>query len=228
MKVDVMYRIMQFIINKSQAGYFGPADFNLIINQAQRSYMNFLFGDVQQYQPGRPIPKVSISLTQTTREILTAFIAPPVTLTIDADGLSPYPSDFQRADAMYTVEMNRIKFVQQDFLWSYLKSRINPVITNPIFLIEGDGFKFYPNTTYNAVALSQAKLSYVKTPTDIVWGSTPDGNGRPIYNSGSSVDPLWYDLDCMQVIARALRMVGVNLQLNVISEYAEEIIKTGE
>jgi hypothetical protein len=226
--VDTMYSLIKFICAKNQQGYIAPADFNTVINQAQLSYLNFLFGQVEQYQIGMPISKVSISLTQTTREILTAFIDPPTTLTIDASGLAPYPDDFQRADAMYTTSMNRIKFVQQDFLWSTLQSRINPVATNPIYIMESDGFRFYPNTNYNSITLGTALLSYVKTPEAIVWGFNLDANGRPIYSPGTSVDPVWYDLDCMQIIARALHMIGINLQVGAVTQYADEIIKLGE
>lgn len=228
MNIDFWYRLVQFICNKNQQGYITPANFNDIINSAQFSYLDYLFGLVQQYQPGKPIAKVEIGLSQTIRQILSAFIDKPSIITIDVNGLSPYPTDFQRVDAMYTVDMKRIKYVQQESLASYLCSRIDPVVSKPIYLIESDGFQFYPNTTFNNVALSSAKLSYVKTPTTIVWAFNPDANGRPIYDSVNSVDPLWYDLDMEDVVARALKLVGVNLQSAAIGQYATELKQIGQ
>lgn len=222
MTVDTMYRLIQYAANKNQSGYIDPADFNLIINQGQLLYLDFLIGPPEQYQPGRPIPKVSLSLTEEVREILTAFIGPLSQLTIDNTGLAIYPADFQRVDSMLTTALDRIRYVHQDFLWSNLKSKIDPVISNPIYLIENGGFRFYPNVSYNGVALASSLLSYIKTPRTIFWDFTLVA-GLPVYKPGTSVDPLWYDVDCFEVIARALRIVGVNLQSNVISQYAEEV-----
>jgi hypothetical protein len=230
MTVDTMYKLVLFCINKNQSGYVAPADFNIIINQGQLLYLEFLIGPPEQYQPGRPIPKVSLSLTEEVREILTAFIDPLSTLTIDSTGLATYPTGFQRVDAMLTTDLiNRIKFTHQDSLWSTLKSTIDPVLLNPIYLIESGGFRFYPNDVFNGIGngITGAKISFIKTPPQIVWSAVP-ASDPPIYDPGNSVDPVWYDLDCYQVIARALRIVGVNLQAAVISQYAEEIKNTGE
>lgn len=222
MSVDFVYRLIQYIINKNQQGYLSPEQFNIVINQAQYSYLDFLLGSFEQYTPGRPIAKVELGMNETIRQRLTAFIDPPTTLTIDVTGLATYPSDYQQADAMYTSSMNRVRYVQQDKLYSVLNSVIDPVANNPIYLINSAGFQFYP------ITLGNSKLSYVKTPPTIVWASTPDANGRPIYDPGTSVDPLWYDLDFFEVIARALKLIGVNLQSAAVAQLATEIKQIGQ
>lgn len=222
MTVDFVYRLMQDICSKNQAGYITPANFNDWINQGQFSYMDYLFGLVQQYQPGRPIAKVELGLSKTIRQILTAFIDTPTTLTVDSTGLSPYPSDFQRVDAMYTSANKRIKYIQQDRLASYLESRIDPIVQKPIYLIQSNGFQYYP------ITIGSAKLSYVKTPREIVWGFNNNPNGDPIYDPTTSFDPLWYDLDMEDVIARALKIAGVNLQSVPVSQYAEQLKQAGQ
>lgn len=222
MNVDFLYRLMQDICSKNQAGYVNPAQFNDWINQAQLSYMDYLFGLVQQYQPGRPVAKVEIGLSQTIRQIITAFIDSPVTLTIDGTGLAPYPDDFQRVDAMYTTANKRIRYVQQDSLTSYVNSVIDPVSSNPIYEIQSNGFQFYP------INLGAAKLSYVKTPRTIVWAYNDNPNGYPIYDPINSVDPLWYDLDCEDILARALKIAGVNLQSAAVTQYATELKQIGQ
>ena len=58
MNVNEVYQLIQYIISKSQNGYFTPDEFNQVINQAQISYMDYLVGQFQQYQAGRPIPSV--------------------------------------------------------------------------------------------------------------------------------------------------------------------------
>ena len=71
MNVNDMYRICQFAINKAQNGYLTPSEFNLIINQAQISYQDYLLGEFQQYQYGRPQARVNYSQNEDIRQRLT-------------------------------------------------------------------------------------------------------------------------------------------------------------
>lgn len=221
MTVDTVYQIMQYAINKSQNGFFSPDEFNLVINQAQTQFLDYLLGEFQTYQVGRPISRVQYGNNETTRQRLTPFIK-SATLTVDGNGVVNYPSNYQQTDTMWTSSYGRVKFVSQDHLASYLSSRIDPIATNPIYMLNMYGFKFYPNTIGSAI------VNYIETPNEIVWGYTVDGNGLPVYNAGTSVDPRWYDVDMMEIIARALRIVGVNLQSNVVSQYANEIKIQGQ
>lgn len=212
---------MQYAINKSQNGFFSPDEFNLVINQAQTQFLDYLLGEFQTYQVGRPISRVQYGNNETTRQRLTPFIK-SATLTVDGNGVVNYPSNYQQTDTMWTSSYGRVKFVSQDHLASYLSSRIDPIATNPIYMLNMYGFKFYPNTIGSAI------VNYIETPNEIVWGYTVDGNGLPVYDSNTSVDPRWYDVDMMEIIARALRIVGVNLQSNVVSQYANEIKIQGQ
>src|ERR1700749_4886684 len=107
---------------------------------------------------------------------------------------------------MYTTSMNKITFVQQDSLYSYLQSVIDPVtLTAPIYLIENNQFQFYPAN------LGTALLSYVKTPPAANYDDS---------NPGNSIDPVFFDTDCWTIASRALEMVGINLQMPQIQQYA--------
>ena len=60
-------------------------------------------------------------------------------------------------DAMWTLYgLYKIRFVQQDRLDDYYHSTIDPVVTNPIYLINHEGFQFYPEN------IGAAKMSYVR------------------------------------------------------------------
>lgn len=223
MTADTAYKIIQFVINKNQQGYFSPDNFNTIFPAAELQYLDYLLGEFQQYQYGRPVPRVQFGMNETIRQSLTPLIGPPIPLAIDVTGLAPYPDDFQQVDAIYfDSPEDRVRFVAQDKLYSYLRSRIDPVTTNPIYLIQDNGFKFYP------IGLTNATLSYVKTPPKTKWAFNPDGNGRPVYDQANSVDPIWYDVDCFDIISRALKMVGVNLQAPAVIQYATELKNVGQ
>lgn len=222
MDVNDIYELMQYIIAKNMQGYLSPDEFNLTINQAQQSYQSYLLGNFQTYTPGRPVAKVELGQNSVVRQRLSPSIY-NYNLAVDSTGFSPYPGDYLQADAMWSIYgNNRIRYVQQDSLYSFYNSVIDPVATNPIYLIEDVGFRFYPVTT------ATAKLSYVRNAPNMVWGYTLDGNGNPVYDVASSTQPIWDDASMLEIIARALRMVGVNLQSAVVSQYAEEIKNQGQ
>lgn len=224
MTVDEVKRLIDYIVRKNQNGGITPQNFNLIINRAQFGYMNYLLGEFQKYLPGRPMAAVEFGQNQDVRQRLTPFIKTPTTLTINgATGIAPYPADFQAADAMYYGQYNRrVKYIQQDRLDSHINSYIDPVSTNPIYLIIDTGLQFYP------ADLGSARLSYVSTPAAIVWNFAPDIYGRPVYSSVGSVNPAWYDLDMMDIISRALGMAGVNLQANAVQQYSQMLKQQGQ
>ena len=221
MNVNDMYRICQFAINKAQNGYLTPAEFNLIINQAQISYQDYLLGEFQQYQYGRAQARINYSQNENIRQRLSPLIT-EATLTINGtSGESPYPADYVQADTIITTAFKRVRFVQQDSLYSYYNSEVDPIATNPIYLIEPSGFQFYPKT------LGTALLTYVKDAPTIVWAYTIV-SGRPVYDSGASDQPVWADVDLLDIIARALKLVGVNLQAGQVEQYANQVTQQGQ
>ena len=222
MTVDFCYKIMNYVMNKNQQGNLPPDKFNAIINQGQYSFIDYLLGEFQQYQYGRAQARVEFGQNRTVRQRLTPVIY-GYNLTVDSTGFAPYPGDYQTVDAMWSFYgYNRIRYAQQNSLDSYVNSVIDPVATNPVYLIEMDGFRFFPND------IAQAKLNYVKVPDKIIWAYTLDANGRPVYDPVNSVDPVWYDTDCLEIIARALKMVGVNLQSAAILQYANDVKMNGQ
>lgn len=231
MNVNDMYRICQFAVNKAQNGYLTPSEFNLVINQAQVSYQDYLLGEFQQYQYGRPQARVSYSQNQNIRQRLTPLIA-EATLTINGTtGQSPYPVDYLQTDAIITSAFKRVRYSQQDTLYSYYNSEIDPIATNPIYLLESTGFQFYP------VTLGSAILTYVKNAPEIVWAYTTV-SGRPVYaptQTGAgvtpttgTVQPVWDDVDLLEIISRALKLIGLNLQDGQVQQYANQVTQIGQ
>jgi hypothetical protein len=221
--VDDVYQIVTYAVGKNlQQGYVSPADFNLIINQAQKSYVSYLLGSFQQYQPGRPVARIEFGQNSVIRQRLSPIIY-QTNLGIDSFGYSPYPADYLQSDAMWSLYgYERIREVQQNFLYSTYNSVIDPIADWPLYTIEDTGFRFFP------ITLGSAKLSYVAQPPDMEWGYTLNVNGIPVYSAGSSVQPVWDDATILEIIVRALRLVGVNLQYNDVSAYANQIQVQGQ
>jgi len=227
MDVNEVYRVALFATAKNkQDGYLSPDDFNLVINQAQRSYMDYLLGEYQKYQVGRPISVVEFGQNERVRQSISPLIYNAILPISSATGIAPFPNDYEYTDAMFSVYgQYDIRFIQQDRQDSYLHSSIDPIVTNPVYLIRHEGFNFFPDRPYGE---NQAKMSYVRKPPSIVWGYNLDSNGIPVYNPATSQQPVWGDSDMMNIIVRALQLVGVNLQLGVVIQYSQEIKNSGQ
>lgn len=228
MDVNQVYKIILYAAAKnSQDGYISPEDFNTVLMPtAQRSYADYLLGEYQQYQIKRPISVVEFGQNERIRDSISPLIYNAILPINSTTGIASRPSDYEYVDAMWGVYGNyNIKFVQQDRLDSYIHSDIDPVITNPVYLIRHEGFQFFPDRPYNE---NQAKMSYVRTPPSIVWGSVVNSNGILVYDPATSQQPVWSDSDMLEIIVRALALVGVNLQLGVLSQYAQQIKMQGQ
>lgn len=223
MDVNQVYELVLYSTAKNLSqGYVSPQDFNNTINQAQKSYVSYILGSFQQYMPGRPVARVEFGQNTVVRTRLTPIIH-WADLTVDPTGFCPYPEDYLQTDAMLTSQgYQRIRSVQQDSLYSYYNSTIDPVATNPIYILEETGFRFFP------IDIATAKLSYVGNPPDITWGYTLNVNGIPIYDPLTSNQPVWDDASMLEIIVRALAIIGVNLQLNVVEQYSMEIKNQGQ
>ena len=227
MDANQMFQIWSYAIAKNlQQGYGSPSDFYITINQAQRGFQDYLLGEYQQYQIRRPISVVEFGQNERIRDSISPLIYSAILPINGTTGISSRPSDYEYVDNMWSVYGNyNIKFIQQDRLDNYIHSEIDPVVTNPVYLIRQEGFQFFPSRPYGE---NQALMSYVRNAPSIVWGYVEDSNGIPRYNPATSQNPVWSETDCMQIIVRALAIVGVSLQLGVVSQYAQEIKTQGQ
>lgn len=225
MTVNELKFLFDYVLNKYQTGDVSPEEFNSIINQSQKSFCTWLLGEVQQYQNGRAIARVGFGANEVVRNKLTPVIYGYI-LNPNSSGFAAYPRDFQYSDtiSIYGSIYNHksVSYTEQTKLWSRINSSITPVQYNPIYLLKNDGFQFYPQSN------QQMLLSYVRNPPEIRWAYTLDANDIPVYDAVNSIDPVWYDIDCYEILVRALSMTGVNLQATQVSQYANMIKTQGQ
>lgn len=222
MDINEIYETYLYAINKFQGGGLSPAEFNRINNIGMRSYISYLLGSFQTYTPGRPIAKVELGNNSVVRQRLTPSIY-QYNLSVDASGYSPYPGDFLQVDAMWSIYgYDRVRFVDQDRWYSTFKSTIDPIATNPIYMIKDIGLEFAP------INIGAAKMSYVRNPPNMIWAYITDINGREVYDPANSVQPIFDDLSILEIIVRGLQLVGVNLQAADVAQYSQMIKNQGQ
>lgn len=225
MDVNTVYKIILYAAAKNLAqGYVSPEDFNTVLMPAaQKSYLDYLLGEYQQYQVQRPISVVEFGQTKKLRESLAPLIYGAILLPNSVTGIASYPADFEAVDNMWGLYgFYNIRFSQQPRLSSFKHSTIDPIEENPIYVIQHEGFHFLPEN------IGSARLSYVRTPPSIVWAYVLDSNEIPVYDPANSQQPVWSDVDMMNIIVRALALIGVNLQLGTLMQYAESVKRGGQ
>ena len=225
MTIDQVYKFVDFIIKKSNSGgYLTPDEFNLIINRAQIQYFNKLYGNQNDYRYDRPVPKIAYAITEKISNSLSPFLSDSTALSVDSNGQVNIPSDlFQTVSITHTIDgiEYEITRVEQDRIANNLSSYYDaPTADFPIYAQLRTKFQFYPKN------LGTANLYYLKKPTDMVWGYTTV-SGRPVYNEGTSVQPLWKDMDMNEIIYIALSYIGVNLKDPDVSQFAQLKTQTG-
>ena len=219
--VNRIYNLVMSILDKNSGqGYVSTTEFNDTINIAQYGFQNYLKGEIQQYQNGRPISRIDYSQNEKIRQQMSPCVYNAVLSTLS--GSAMYPPDFILVDAMLTSDNKQIRFISQDRLANFLADTIDPISENPGYTIDSQGFTFYPS------ALSGIKCAYVRKAREIKYATTLDVNGREIYDAVNSIDPIWSELDCFEIVVRALAVLGVPMQLAQVQNYARDIKLNGQ
>jgi hypothetical protein len=225
MNINQAHQFIDFLVRQSNSGvYLSPTEQDLILNRAQTQYFNKLYGNQNDYRYDRPVPKISYAITEKISRSLAPFLSDPTALVIDGNGQVNTPTDlYQTVSVTHTVsgvdyEVTR---VEQDRVSNNLTSSIEaPDAKYPIYTQLRTKLQFYPKN------LATATIVYLKKPIDMVWGYTLV-NGVPVYNSATSVQPVWEDMDMNEVIYLALSYAGLNIKDADVSQFANVKTQTG-
>lgn len=225
MNINQAHQFIDFLVRQSNSGvYLSPTEKDLILNRAQTQYFNKLYGNQNDYRYDRPVPKITYAVTEKVSRSLAPFLSDPTALVIDVNGQVNTPSDlYQTVSITHTVSGvdYEITRVEQDRVSNNLTSSIeSPDEKYPIYTQLRTKLQFYPKN------LATATIVYLKKPIDMVWGYTLV-NGVPVYNAGTSVQPVWEDMDMNEVIYLALSYAGLNIKDADVSQFANFKTQTG-
>jgi hypothetical protein len=221
MTVDQCYSILKFIVRKNQLGSLSPADFQFAFNTAQRNYYDLLVGRIEQYRYDKPNPRIGLSMTDNVVSRLMPFESSSVSSL--TNGLVTKPNSFNKLLAMYTPNNYRVYRIEENRFAERIQDSIDPIDeANAFYVEQSTNWRVYPTS------LTNVTLKYLTVPADVVWNYTTDGNGRAVYNPTGSVDPLWYNNDIDEIIARAAKIVGVSFKDGSLIQFGEQVISKGE
>ncbi len=219
--VENIYKFSLYLINKLQSAYVSPTDLFYAFNSEQRAYQSDLLGRFQARNNGKTGANTGISENEVVLTKLNPFTK-PVTLSV-ASGVANKPTDFiyglaARIDGfeVYMINKGQIQFVTN--------SVIDPpsILDNVYYATEYQAYyQIWPST------VTEMEVDYISDPVDVVWGFTLDGQGRPVYNSATSVQPQWLNPDIIEITKRTLKSLGVRFSSQDFQNYANSVITTG-
>lgn len=235
MNIDEVYKTIQFIVRKNTTGgLIDPDQFNRIINRAQMTKFMKSYGNEQEYQPGKPIPRIAFQITQSVTDELKAFIENG-NMILDSDGRVDYPGDYVHAipGLGYKTSVNNsngvgstlkyvpIEIVDKQFEYYRLSSGIvNPTRTTPICILENTYMQFYP------INIGPVRFPYLRQPVTAVWAYTM-ANGRPVYDATNSVDLEWPDVNINSIISLACSYIGISIKDGDVMAYSTSSYQAG-
>ena len=235
--INELYRFVQFISNKEQSGYLKPSEFNMAVDRAQMQLFMERYGNPAEYQPGRPIPRISYQQTQKISDDLRPFIKKviqPLTngrmlwsALVSGNGVEDYVhisslrvnyDDISNPGITTTLQKG-VRVVDDAELSNYLDSSIvAPSEKYPIAALYNGFLQVYPET------ITQLEITYLsrpQRPLDGQFWRYQIINGLPAYDIVSSTDLAWSDELFNEISIRILSFVGINLRETILSQYAE-------
>lgn len=222
LSIDYLYQFALKLIRKNQSGSINGSEFGFYWNDQQTAYMSDLLGRFQNRNNGKEGGNTGLIQNETILTKLTPFTKPS-TLTISG-GVSDKPSDYVYGLSLI-ISDELVYKINHDQVPAVKKSVIDPpsITTNTYYCVEyEDYFSFLPTT------VTSATLSYIATPDTVIWGYTYDANGQQVYNAGTSVQPQWDDISCMEITKRVLKDMGISLKDNDFINFGNNTIQTGE
>jgi hypothetical protein len=218
MNINEVYKIVSYLVDKYQGTYLSPDDFNMVINMAQRQYLNYMTEDGSGHRGMQMGRKMGTLITTPVVESLSKFMV-ETTLTVTSQ-IATQPANLYTTVSVRTSDDTKVvRRITADKLANYLSDPIDPPTnTEPVYIEIGDTYKVYPNT------VGSIKVGYVRLPADMKWAYT----GNLVYDQANSVQPEWNGKDMEDIIYRAIGIIGINLKDNDLRMAAQIVKQQGE
>ena len=222
LSVDYLYNFFLKLTRYNQSAKSASTEFAIHWNDASSSYMDDLLGRFQSKNNGKTGVNTGLILDETVMQKLSPFIQTTALTIITGVGNKPTGFIYRLAFRIngadcYKINHNQIAEVN--------KSVIDPpsITDNMYYFTENLAtYKILPST-YSGTS----ELNYISTPVDVLWGFTYDGNNRQVYDSTSSVQPLWDSNSCREITKRMLLNIGVSLKDKDFENFGKSVQMTG-
>ena len=222
--VNTVYKTVLLILNQQQRGYMTPDEFNKVATQVQLDIFESYFESLnQQYRVPQNdteyadrVKNIQQKLQFFQRTGNTTFVGPEFTL---------IPTDIYRLGSVFYKGTELTQYSQRNELTQILLSPLTqPTEHFPIYLYEDDKLYIYPTTINDNIT-----ISYLKTPSDVVWQYGVGSLGQFEYQAPPASTA--FELapsEQTNIIMRILAYAGVIINDPTIIQVAGQAIATEE
>lgn len=210
------FAFLNFWINKVLGSYYTVAQLEMLFNNAQLSYYTDIKG---KYSTSTLIKEILAPFKNTYIFTPSNSISGYVVVASDVGYLDFLDMQIE-VDISSRIIYTPVEIVAEDTRADRLNSQIDPVtVANPVAeIIAPRYFKMYPTAGYRGI------ITFLRKPTDVVYGYTVISGRVIVYDPSTTVQPLWRPTDYTPILLKALQSVGVNLSSQELAQWAE--IKT--
>lgn len=202
--INNIYNTILFICRKERGAFISVSNCMNVLDMGQ---MELLAEAFSQYQ-----------INQTVSDALSPFKV-RLQFATSSFGEVSVPSDYQHLlGGIFTVTgstVNPVRFLTEDTLSDALTSQLRPVTTsNPRAMDSSLGFQLYPQIQQTGF------YTYLRRPLIPVLSYTQVGRTLT-YNPLTSIQIEFYDVYINNIIARALKYLGINMDEQQIEQFAQ-------
>ena len=231
--VDIVYKTVLSILNKEQRGYITPSEFNKVATQVQLEIFNEYFNELSQQLR---IPDNDSEYADHEKEIQEkiSVFERDATCTYNSGGkyftLTTTPSIVYRlGTVIYNNEIEVQQVQSNELLKINLSKLTKPTTEFPIFEYKDYKLHVYPKTITSLIT-----ATYLKKPSDPIWGFTVGTRGQYIYDpttysvgppATGSVNFELHETEQTNIILRILMYSGVIIQNPQIVQMAAQQVQ---
>jgi hypothetical protein len=242
MDIGLLYKYINFLLNKYQSGSYSPDQFNELLAATYLDPLKIKIGLPEEYQyPSQGnsggVARQNYQGSQTITDDIRPFIR-TVPITKGVNGFFPYPTDYVRYSAAEydmitnnntcggqpTVDTQSIEPVT-DEQKKFRKNNtiIKPNTEFPIISFEDGGFLIDPKS------ISSFRLTYLRKPVVPYFAYTIDPvTGDVIYDPTNSVQLEYPEIMHNDYAAMLLKYIGLNVKDMDTIQFAEQRQNTGQ
>lgn len=212
MTIDEAKRFIEGQARLNQVGNVTKEQLNVYFKRAQLEIVNSLVGNIEEYQPGRPVPRKSFEVTSVISDDLANLVAAsefPMTAGVankPADYMYLIPPMEASVSNPASLSWTPVIFTTHGEKAMRLNSQINyPESDSPIAVNYNGFFQVYPDN------MTRGRITYIRKPVDPEWGYTMV-NSSPVYNSATSQDFELPEAVHMKICQKVLEYYGISLR----------------
>lgn len=215
--IDDCYQFIKLLANKNQQGLLSPGDFNKAWGSAEMQLFKARDGKPEEYQPGRPVPRVAYAMTRKVADDLDRFVERAAFTPTPTVPYWVRPADMVRLVAVLSetpAGLVPVEEITHAELGDRLANSIaEPSPAYPVTVAGAGQYEVYPP------GLTRLLYTYLRYPVVGKWVGTL-ANGRLVYDPVNSLQPEWPRDTWNELCIRAASFLGMNLKAADLVQFA--------